>query len=186
MLQLRKILLLDNLYIILLIIVIILLILRLSLPVKSEYTSSTNSLTGIVLKKVYKDEKLTLIVKQREKVLVSKYSKTDLNINLGDKIYIKGKFQIPPNNTSEYLFNYRKYLKHNNINYIVKARKITKLSDNKSIYYSIKQIIINHLGNEAYLNTFLLGDKSFIKTDIQNSFQENGISHLFAISGMHI
>ena len=91
MLQLRKILLLDNLYIILLIIVIILLILRLSLPVKSEYTSSTNSLTGIVLKKVYKDEKLTLIVKQREKVLVSKYSKTDLNINLGDKIYIKGK-----------------------------------------------------------------------------------------------
>ena len=40
--------------------------------------------------------------------------------------------------------------------------------------------------HNKYLKTFLLGDKSNLSTKVMSSYQENGISHLFAISGMHI
>lgn len=36
------------------------------------------------------------------------------------------------------------------------------------------------------MHLFILGDKSYLSNDIVFSFQEIGISHLFAISGMHI
>ena len=40
--------------------------------------------------------------------------------------------------------------------------------------------------HNKYLKTFLLGDKSNLSTKVMSSYQENGISHLFAISGTHI
>ena len=45
---------------------------------------------------------------------------------------------------------------------------------------------MHYVNKNPYLFTFLLGDKSYINQDVLNSYQENGISHLFAISGMHI
>ena len=39
---------------------------------------------------------------------------------------------------------------------------------------------------DEYLNTFILGDSSGIEENILNSYRDNGISHLFSVSGMHI
>ena len=61
-----------------------------------------------------------------------------------------------------------------------------KTKSTRNILYIIKQKIISHLDNHPYLNAFILGDKSYIKTSVLKSYQENAISHLFAISGMHI
>ena len=54
------------------------------------------------------------------------------------------------------------------------------------MYFKIKNVIVNLSEKNAYLKTFLLGDKSNLSTKVMSSYQENGISHLFAISGMHI
>lgn len=186
MLQLRKILLLDKLYIIIFLIVIIVSIIRLSINNKSIYTNKTTTATGIITNINNTNDKYTIYLKSKENLLVKYYSKKKINLSLGDKIIIKGEFYKPQNNTTRYLFNYNKYLKRKNINYIVNAHSIKKINSNRNIYYYIKQKIINNLGNNPYLYIFLIGDKSLVNRESIRSYQENGISHLFAISGMHI
>lgn len=182
MLQLRKILLHDKLYIIIFAIIILLSFIRLNIKNKSFYNENTKEVIGVVTKistnKIYLDAK--------EKLIINDYSKSKIKINLGDKIEVIGTLKKPENNKNKELFDYKKYLERNNIKYIVNAKTIKKLNNNKSIYYYIKQKILNHLGNNSYLNTFLVGDKSLINKESIRSYQENGISHLFAISGMHI
>ena len=58
----------------------------------------------------------------------------------------------------------------------------------KESKYKVKKSItdrINKIDN-TYLNTFILGDNSKLEDNILSSYQVNGISHLFAVSGMHI
>ena len=69
---------------------------------------------------------------------------------------------------------------------LYKNNKYKVISKNKSIYYAIKSFIISTFNNNSYLYTFILGDKSYANKKVIRSYQENGISHLFAISGMHI
>ena len=186
MLQLRKILLLDKIYIIIFLIVIVISIIRLNINNKSIYTSKTTTATGIITNINNTNDKYTIYLKSKENLLVKYYSKKKISLSLGDKIIIKGEFYKPHNNSTKYLFNYKKYLKRKNINYIVNAHSIKKINSNKNIYYYIKQKIINNLGNNPYLYIFLIGDKSLVNRESIRSYQENGISHLFAISGMHI
>ena len=54
------------------------------------------------------------------------------------------------------------------------------------LYYKIKNKIKEHLGDNPYVKTFILGDKTGIDKEVMVSYQENGIAHLLAISGMHI
>ena len=124
-----------------------------------------------------------------EKILIYYTNKDNINLKLGDKISIKGTLNKPKQNTTPNLFNYRKYLLSKKIKYIVYAKEITKLEDNDKISYKIKNKIINHLESyktSNYLKTFLLGDNSYIDDNVKKTYQNNGISHLFAVSGMHL
>lgn len=186
MLRLRKILLLDYIFYIFTILIIILTIIRLTIKKESNYKITNTEVEGIVTKISYIDEKVSIEIKAKEKLLVTCFVKNKPNIYLGDKIKVIGEFTIPSKNKTKYLFNYKKYLNRKNIFFIIKATSIKKIKRNSNLYYKIKQNIIINLGNNPYLNTFLLGDKSLIKEEVKRSYSENGISHLFAISGMHI
>ena len=98
------------------------------------------------------------------------------NLKVGDKYKIYGDLSVSNNNI----------LKAKNIFYLVNIESLKKISSNHDILYLLKNIIIKRLNKNSYLNTFLLGDKNYLKDDAIYSYQENGISHLFAISGMHI
>ena len=186
MLILRKILLQDKLFIIFFIIVLCISIVRIIIPKNSNYNIKQNELIGTIVDIHYKEDQYKILVKAKEKVIINYYSKKEIKLQLGDKIKVIGEFTIPESNKTKYLFNYKKYLNRKNIFYILKANSIKKISNNKNIYYHIKNIIINNIGNDPYLNTFLIGDKTFINDNVLRSYQENGISHLFALSGMHI
>ena len=121
--------------------------------------------------------------------LVCTYESSSFNYNLGDYVLLEGSLEIPSNNTIFNLFNYKKYLKYENINYIFNVNNITKLKDNKNIFYFIKNYIMNKINNNInknYLYTFILGNDDFIDDIVIDSYRANGISHLFSISGMHI
>lgn len=188
MLKLRKILLCNYIYYIIFLLIAIITFIRLLSPKESIYNEKSSKFQGIVTKIIIKNEKITLYIKNKETIIATYYQKNNKKIylNLGDKIYIKGTFKRPTPNTTKYLFNYKKYLERKNIFYSVEVNSLKKIENNKNIYYLIKQKLLNHLNNNPYLNTFILGDKTYLSDNIKRSYSENGISHLFAISGMHI
>ena len=76
-----------------------------------------------------------------------------------------------------------------NTYFSISADNITLIEKNKNIFYTIKNYLIkriNKIKGYEYLNTFILGDSSYIEENILNSYRINGISHLFSVSGMHI
>ena len=193
MLKLRTILLHDKLYYLIFIVVIIITIINIKIPKTSIYDLNTTEVTGKIISQSINGNKLKLIIKNKENLIVNYYfkEKNDKTLyqntfHLGDYIKVEGEFIKAKSATTKYLFDYKKYLYHKNIFFIINTQKITKIKDNKNVYYNIKKIMINLTNKNAYLKTFILGDKSLLSTKITTSYQENGISHLFAISGMHI
>jgi len=153
---------------------------------KSKYKNETIIVGKINnIKKTENKTEIELIAK--EKILVIYYN--EINYNLGDTIKIEGKLETPNTNTFFNLFNYKNYLKSKKINYIFKASKIDKIKENKSLKYKIKNKLINHINKyktSNYIKTFILGNNNEIENIINKSYQTNGISHLFAVSGMHL
>ncbi len=143
---------------------------------------------GIITDYEINEDKVSMVIEGEDKFKVNYYKQIDdNNICYGCKVRVYGNLTKPLNNTIPYAFNYKKYLNNNGIFYIIKAKRIEKLEDSHSFIYKIKNKIlkrVNTIDNSGYMKAFVLGDKS----DLENydMFQELGVAHLFAISGMHI
>lgn len=111
------------------------------------------------------------------------------NYNLGDTVEVKGTLEVPTNNTIPNTFNYKNYLYHKKINYILKIDAIKKLKSNKNILINIKNRISKRIENtkyNSYLYAFILGKSSYIDNESYNNYKINGVTHLFALSGLHV
>ncbi len=198
MLKLRKILLHSTPYYLFLIIAILITILRLSLfPNHSTLKGTETKLEVVVDSYHLNSDKITLKVKyKKEFLLATYYFKTPKeqknflkHILFGRKIMLKGTLEKPQTNRVENGFSYQAYLKTEKIYYLMKTETIKLEKMTNSIYYHLKNILENKMKNkksQAYLKTFILGNDENIKKEVKLSFRQNGISHLFAISGMHI
>jgi len=156
------------------------------LDYKSNYKNE-KYIKGYVLEKKVKNNKTILIVKGKEKVLVTIYD--ELNINYHDYIMVFGKLEEPKQNTIFNLFNYKKYLKEKRINYTFKGYKIKILKRNRNVFYSFKNIVnnrINKYKSKKYLKVFIMGNKDDIDGNIKDVYKNLGIIHLLSISGSYI
>ncbi len=111
------------------------------------------------------------------------------NYSLGDTLYLKGALELPSNNTVPYTFNYKKYLKYKKINYILKIDSFKKYSSNKNIFLKIKNYIYKRISNikyNDYLYAFILGKSSYLGENEYENYKINGVTHLFALSGLHV
>ena len=165
-------------------------IIRINLPVKTTYNLNTNKVTGTLLKNKIKDNKVIILVKGKDKIQGTYYFKTkqekknyQKRVEVGTKITIIGKMTLPKKPTTKNVFDYKEYLKTEQIYYVMQINKIKKEKGKISIYNKIKNKIHQRAKN-PYIKSFLLGDQTEIKEEVKESFQRNGISHLFAISGM--
>ena len=159
-------------------------------PFKSKYTKDDKEFIGIVTKYEVKEDKITIEIKAKEKLLITyKYQDKEFNnLSYGDKIKVKGTLITPSKNTNQNTFNYQKYLYHKKIYYLVKASSINKIANNHNYLYTIKNTLyqkIDKLKSSNYIKTLLFCDNTLSK-EIKESYRTNGISHLFSVSGMHI
>lgn len=159
-------------------------------PFKSKYTKDDKEFIGIVTKYEVKEDKITIEIKAKEKLLITyKYQDKEFNnLSYGDKIKVKGTLITPSKNTNQNTFNYQKYLYYKKIYYLVEATSINKIANNHNYLYTIKDTLyqkIDKLKSSNYIKTLLFCDNTLSK-EIKESYRINGISHLFSVSGMHI
>lgn len=162
------------------------------LTFKTKPLPNKNEFIGEILDVKIKNEKITIKLNTDEKILINYYIKKNenySNLKIGSIIKVEGKLDYPKKNTNFNLFNYKNYLLSEKIYFVLTANKITYIKDTDNIFFKTKNLLINYINNfktKDYLYTFILGNTSLLEQDSKKSFQNNGISHLFAVSGMHI
>ena len=164
---------------------------------KSYYNGFEKSLQGTVNSYNISGDKLTIYLKVKEIVIVNYYFKSlnektyfEDNLKLGDLILVDGELEEPEKNRVFNVFDYKKYLYNKHIFYLMNANKVSIMERNSGLLFYFKNLVMDRINSisksKGYIMTFILGNKSFIDNEVKESYQNNGISHLFAVSGMHI
>ena len=193
-LKLRKILLYDSLYYILIILSLIyIFIYSKTFILNTNYNENNNKfylkinnyiIDGNKLSIDFNNFKGTYYFETKDEINLFKK-----NYNLGDTIEVNGTLEKPNDNTIPNTFNYKKYLYHKRIEYILKINNLRKVKNNKNIPIKIKNYIlkrIENIKNNKYLYAFILGKSSYIDIENYNNYKTNGVTHLFALSGLHV
>lgn len=196
MIKLRTILLQSNIYRVTIVGVIIYALIVTLLPkYESVYKGSEEDFLCSIDNYKIEEDKMKLELVCKEKLVGSYYFKDDEykffkeKVNIGSSVSIKGKLVSPKNNTVPYLFNYKKYLYNKRVYYTLKIDNIKILKENSNPFIKLKNRVIKHVNSykdSTYLYAFILGKTELISDEVLTSYRENGISHLFALSGLHV
>lgn len=162
---------------------------------ESIYSGDETTITGKITNYSINGNKLKINIKNKEEIIATYYIETQEelaylkeNIGIGKTLTVKGSLRKPLNNTIPNTFNYKKYLYNNKIYYLLDVDSYIIKNDNnfveKAKDYLIKRAYNSQ--NNEYLLMLVLGDKALISTDTYNTYQNNGTSHLLAVSGSHI
>ena len=147
--------------------------------------------------KEYKDTYKIKTENKDTNLILSVNKNKDIELEYGDKILIKGEFVEPSESRNYGGFDYKEYLKSIKIYGTIKADSIEILAKNSNnpiftfannINLKIKENI-NKLIPEKYSAIFtglILGDTSKVEEEVNDDFKIANISHVLAISGMHI
>lgn len=123
--------------------------------------------------------------------------KSTIELNYGDKIKFSGSFIEPKENKNTGGFNYKNYLKTLKIYGTIKVNKIEILEKEKQnfilkyahlISKKIKEKVNLNLDKEKadILIGILIGDTEEIEEELKENFRISNISHVLAVSGMHV
>ena len=111
------------------------------------------------------------------------------NIKYGSLLEIKGSVVDQSNNTIPNGFNYKDYLEKSGINNSILIENIKVISQSNNIFYVVKNKAYERISlfkNPNYMYAFILGNTDYISSDINDMYVENGITHLFSLSGLHV
>ncbi len=126
---------------------------------------------------------------------VSQNSKIDLKY--GDYISIKGEYKAPSIATNYQGFDYSKHLRTLKIYGTVQAEQVQIIKENSNnilftisnnIFIKMKNTIQENFPKEKanLLLGILVGYKEEIPEEMQENFKESNISHILAVSGLHV
>ena len=123
--------------------------------------------------------------------------KKDIQLEYGDKVKLQGEFRKGSEQRNTGGFDYQLYLKSVNIYGTLKVENYQKISsDNVNwIHKSINTIKLAITENiekvlekeeEQIVKGLILGDTTALEEELKEKFQIANISHVLAVSGMHI
>ncbi len=166
------------------------------IPLNTHSYKDKTEIKGTLFSYDMDNEKVHLYIKEQEKIRVVYYFKNEEEKNtlantlkIGLTLHIIGKEQTILSPTIPNTFNYKKYLEYQKIYHTFTASKIEILKSKIGLFNTIKNKIderLKSLGNNSYLRAFIIGDKSLIEEEEYKKIMENGVGHLFALSGMHL
>lgn len=149
-----------------------------------------NSVEGFIIDIKEKETYNRLLVRSSFKKYYV-YDSDKTAFNLGVKILAKGeKLEIKEKQIAM-SFDYKAYLKHEKIVGVLKAREIEVKEKRASLLW-IKEKFNSYINNnfdeenKMFLRAVVLGDTSLFDEETMTNIKTNGISHLFAVSGLHI
>jgi len=158
----------------------------------SLYEISQTTFQGKIVDYRIDGDSLSLTIRTPEKLKVFYTIKSETEkehfteeLGYGKEVFVQGILEEAKGQEIPNTFHYRNYLYYNRIYYLLNAEKI-EVKSSCNIFYSIKNLIHKYLltlENSEYFLAFLLGDTKNYDLAI---LRENGVSHLFAVSGMHI
>ncbi|MFS0672872.1 DNA internalization-related competence protein ComEC/Rec2 [Ornithinibacillus sp. 179-J 7C1 HS] len=118
------------------------------------------------------------------------------NIKSGAECTVEGEVRLPEDSRNPGQFNYQRYLATNGIYYEMLITSLDSLycdgQNNLSLLHTVRLNLMNYLltrySEEAssWIIALALGDDRFISEEVTELFQRWGLSHLLAISGLHI
>lgn len=167
---------------------------------ESDSTCFVGEIISIKEEKDYYN-KYILKVKNNKEIPNSKntklilYTDKDIEFFPGDIVSVKGDFNKAEKATNYGGFSYRNYLKQEKIYGMVKSKSVEKINKKIDFYYIIgivqdflfRRIDLLYKGDyKEFLNGILLGNTSTLDKDLKESFRESSLSHILAISGMHV
>lgn len=155
-------------------------------------------LTAIVISNKQEKEyynRYKIKTSSNEKLYINVDKKIELEY--GDKLQIKGEFQEPQTARNYKGFNYKQYLKTKKIYGTVKVSSVKIIQKkcanilmqfSNSIFLKIKDNIETTYSNNIspIILGVMLGFTEQIDEDVKQDFSTSNISHVLAVSGMHI
>ncbi len=113
----------------------------------------------------------------------------------GERVVIEGKAERFQHSRNPGGFDVCAYYRAKGVEFYVTNAKIVKRGETYNGYRQALSVcrqkmsaLLSQVGGEdaGILQAMLLGDKNALSPDIRKLYQENGISHILAISGLHI
>lgn len=123
------------------------------------------------------------------------YTSPNCDLQYGDIVQISGEFSKAEVARNYKGFSYRDYLKQSKVYGSLYAKDVPLLAHETSLmegilvvkeklYQALNQIYEND--TNAFLKSILLGDSSQLDEEIKENFRDSSLSHVLAISGMHV
>ncbi len=172
------------------IIIVIIVLYGIRLTIFNVNFVEENAQYNIIVIKDVKISEYTSFTARHNNQLVKVYINDTYDLRPGDSLVCKGEMEKPINNTTPKLFNYKNYLRAQNIKviFIMDSCEIENHKWNINIIsYNINNYIDKHFKySTSYIKTFVLADKSGFDEKTRTEINTVGISHLFAVSGLHI
>lgn len=158
------------------------------------------SFTGTVKNIVYKEDYMMLYMKDnslnKQGIIVYSYYTDDYSAGIDDEIDVSGEVSMWEKAHNPGNFNSRLYYISCGYPYKCNADRITVIHSGKDSFnawlYSLKRrfkAVYNTVYDEydnQLMNSMVLGDKYELEADVKDMYQKSGVSHLLAISGLHI
>ena len=121
----------------------------------------------------------------------------DISFQYGDKVMVQGEFRKGSKQRNTGGFDYQLYLKSIHIYGTLKVENYKKISSDNANWFEksmndIKLVITQNIENlleeqeQQIVKGFILGDTTALDEELKEKFQIANISHVLAVSGMHI
>lgn len=165
-----------------------------------EYIECIAKIISIKEEKEYTNKYIVKVLEENNDLNIKNiklimYTSKDINFLPGDIVYIKGEFSTADSKRNYGGFDYNKYLKQFKIFGIIQAEEHKKILNQNDFNCALENIrykflikIQNLYNNEnsGFLKSLLFGKTDGLTDDIKVSFRDSSLSHVLAISGMHV